>query len=487
MLGIAKDQFIREYSKKVMDGNAAIFAGAGLSQPAGYVNWKELLSEIADDLGLKVDREYDLIALAQYHHNQHRSRAKLNEKLVEEFTKDGKPTENHTLIAQLPIHAVWTTNYDTLIEDAFKAQHKRVDIKITPENIAQTHAGIDVTVFKMHGDVSQPHEAVITKDDYEKYHLRRELFTVRLKGDLVSLTFLFLGFSFTDPNIDFILSRIKNLLGENIPTHYCIIKQPQLPENPSPESRADYEYELRKLALRVDDLKRFGIQTILINSYAEVTEILKEIDQRSFINNIFVSGSTECGTSGFELPRLFDFARCLGHEIIQRGYNLVSGYGKGVGTELIVGALEGTYISASSMRERLILRPFPHSIEESRKQQIYYEWRKSMISMAGFSIFLAGNKVAPYNNGKVILGQGVMEEFKIGTTNPIHSYPIPVGATGYMANEIWKIISADLIQYFGSIDVAHEIAVLGDEKRSDTELLKAIFTLIDKVRRGQAR
>jgi hypothetical protein len=56
-----------------------------------------------------------------------------------------------------------------------------------------------------------------------------------------------------------------------------------------------------------------------------------------------------------------------------------------------------------------------------------------------------------------------------------------------MANEIWKIISADLIQYFGSIDVAHEIAVLGDEKRSDTELLKAIFTLIDKVRRGQAR
>jgi NAD-dependent SIR2 family protein deacetylase len=127
MLGIAKEQFIREYSKKVMDGNAVIFAGAGLSQRAGYVNWKELLSEIADDLGLKVDREYDLIALAQYHHNQRRSRAKLNEKLVEEFTKGVQPTENHTLIAQLPIHAVWTTNYDTLIEDAFKAQHKRVE------------------------------------------------------------------------------------------------------------------------------------------------------------------------------------------------------------------------------------------------------------------------------------------------------------------------------------------------------------------------
>ena len=486
-MGISKEQFIREYSKKVLDGNAAIFAGAGLSQPAGYVNWKELLSEIADDLGLEVDREHDLIALAQYHYNQRRSRAKLNEKLVEEFTKGAKPTENHSLIARLPIHSIWTTNYDTLLEDSFSAQHKHVAIKRSPENVAQTGSGIDVTIFKMHGDVSQPQEAVVTKDDYEKYHLRRELFTVKLKGDLVSLTFLFIGFSFTDPNIDYVLSRIKNLLGENIPTHYCIIKKPQFPDNPSPQDRADYEYDLRKLALRVDDLKRFGIQSILIDRFDEITEILQALNRQAFINNIFVSGSAEAGIPGFELPRLLEFSRSLGKEIIERGYNLVSGYGKGIGTELLVGALEKIYLSASSMRERLILRPFPHSIEESRKQQVYYDWRKSMISMAGFSIFLAGNKYAPDNKGEIMFGQGVMDEFKISTTNPIHSYPIPVGATGYMAYEIWKIVSADLPQYFGSIDVAREIAVLRDEQLSDTELVEAIFSLIDKVRKGQSR
>jgi hypothetical protein len=41
MAGITKAQFIREYSKKLMEGNAALFIGAGFSQPAGYVNWKE--------------------------------------------------------------------------------------------------------------------------------------------------------------------------------------------------------------------------------------------------------------------------------------------------------------------------------------------------------------------------------------------------------------------------------------------------------------
>lgn len=65
-----------------MEGNAALFVGAGLSRPAGYVDWKELLREIADDLDLEVDREYDLIALAQYHCNYRGSRSKLNEKLI---------------------------------------------------------------------------------------------------------------------------------------------------------------------------------------------------------------------------------------------------------------------------------------------------------------------------------------------------------------------------------------------------------------------
>ena len=32
-----KKQFLREYIKAIRDGNAAVFAGAGLSRPSGYV------------------------------------------------------------------------------------------------------------------------------------------------------------------------------------------------------------------------------------------------------------------------------------------------------------------------------------------------------------------------------------------------------------------------------------------------------------------
>ncbi|HAG10308.1 MAG TPA: hypothetical protein DCK76_02725, partial [Desulfotomaculum sp.] len=67
----------------------------------------------------------------------------------------------------------------------------------------------DAVVYKMHGDVSQVHKAVITRDDYEKYELTHSLFTTALQGDSVSKTFLFIGFSFNDPNLNYILSRIR--------------------------------------------------------------------------------------------------------------------------------------------------------------------------------------------------------------------------------------------------------------------------------------
>ena len=49
--------FIQDYLKEIREDNAAIFAGAGLSAPAGFVNWRDLLRPIAEELRLDVDVE----------------------------------------------------------------------------------------------------------------------------------------------------------------------------------------------------------------------------------------------------------------------------------------------------------------------------------------------------------------------------------------------------------------------------------------------
>nr|VFK10618.1 MAG: hypothetical protein BECKLPF1236A_GA0070988_100411 [Candidatus Kentron sp. LPFa]VFK26697.1 MAG: hypothetical protein BECKLPF1236C_GA0070990_100383 [Candidatus Kentron sp. LPFa] len=68
-----QSQFIKRYAEVLGSGDAALFAGAGLSRAAGYVDWRALLKEIAIDLDPDIDRESDLVALAQYHLNEKRT------------------------------------------------------------------------------------------------------------------------------------------------------------------------------------------------------------------------------------------------------------------------------------------------------------------------------------------------------------------------------------------------------------------------------
>jgi hypothetical protein len=473
-------EFYEVYEKALGSGDAALFAGAGFSQPAGFVNWKELMREIAHDLGLDIDKESDLIAIAQFHQNDRTNRAKLNQKLIDEFTQDAVITENHRLIAQLPIRTIWTTNYDTLIEDAFKDAKKRCDVKISPENLAITKYHSHTTIFKMHGDVSQPHNAVLTKNDYETYNETRQLFTTRLQGDLVSKTFLFLGFSFTDPNIEYILSRIRILLGQNTRDHYCVMRRVQKPARNTGAAKADYEYELRSQQHRINDLKRYSIRAVMIDDYSEITDILKELTKRSHLNDIFVSGSAHDydprGKSELE-----SLAKMIGREVIAKGYNIVSGFGLGVGGAVIVGSMEVAYDKGVSIDERMMLRPFPQGDPPSgmSREAFWRKYREDMIGNAGFAIFLSGNKLDPATH-KTVIANGVLQEFEIA--KQLKLYPIPVGATGHAAQEIWNEVHGNLDKFFPAKGVKTHFETLNNPHKSNKDLVEAILAIIKRVK-----
>ena len=100
----------------------------------------------------------------------------------------------------------------------------------------------DVVVYKMHGDIDHPADAIISKDEYEAYPLNMGLSCSALRGDLVEKTFLFLGFSFTDPNIDFILSRVRVQYENHQRQHYCIQRKVSKAIQESPE-----EFKYREL------------------------------------------------------------------------------------------------------------------------------------------------------------------------------------------------------------------------------------------------
>ena len=473
-------RFIKDFTKEVHESNAAIFAGAGLSMPAGFVNWKNLMRDIADEIGLDVDKESDLIAIAQYHINEKQGRGKINQMLIDEFTKETEITENHKILARLPIETFWTTNYDKLIEDSLKSEGKRVDIKINKENMANSMPGRNSVVYKMHGDISNPHEAVLAKDDYVDYNANRQVFTTALQGDLVSKTFLFVGFSFDDPNLDYILNRIRVLLGNNQRRHYCFMKK-VLETDYMPEKKEDYFYNKGKQKLVINDLKRYGIQVLLIDEYEEITTILKMVEDNVKRKNIFISGSAhEYGD--WEESAALSLANKLSKRIIKNGNNVVTGFGLGIGSSVLSGAMEELYSKNTyTIESRLLAKPFPQpNANETDFKKLWTRHRKIMIEKVGIAIFLFGNKEA---NGTIIDADGMLEEFHLSIDEGV--VPIPIGCTGYMAKKIWDVVMEDFNKYVSDSTLKGKYEQLNKENQTPEEIIELVISIITALEIGK--
>jgi NAD-dependent SIR2 family protein deacetylase len=122
---IPEAQFIREFTKEIHNKNAAVFAGSGLSMSTGFVDWKGLLAEVIRDLGLDPTKEHDLVTVAQYSVNSAgENKTRLAQTILDHFATTREPTENHAILARLPIHTYWTTNYDRLIEKSLETAKK---------------------------------------------------------------------------------------------------------------------------------------------------------------------------------------------------------------------------------------------------------------------------------------------------------------------------------------------------------------------------
>ena len=456
-----KDTFLKGFTRAVRDGDAALFIGAGISHASGYVDWKKLLREIAEELDLDIDRETDLVSLAQFHVNKRRSRDRLNQLLIDEFLENVALTKSHQLIGSLPVHTVWTTNYDDLLEAAFEAAGKRVDVKRRVADFTSTRRRSDVTIYKMHGDRTAPSEAVLTKEDFETYDLTRELFSIALKSDLARKTFLFLGFSFADPNVMYLLARVKQLLERNGRQHFCLLKPPDAGTSP---------YECKRYVHWLEDLHRYNIQPITIESYDEVPAILGELNRRSHLRDVFISGSAAVfeplGEAAFH-----DLCRSLGSELIRTGYNIISGFGLGVGDSVIVGAMQSL---PRNDDERLQLWPFPQSVPEGVDRALFWRgYRERMISNSGVCLVLGGNKA---EDGRVVPAGGVREEVEIALSQG--KAILPVGVTGHVAKELWDQCIGDPGRFLRLTPAPGALATLGDPAAGIAAWVNAVMEML---------
>ncbi|WZL73404.1 SIR2 family protein [Clostridiaceae bacterium 35-E11] len=476
------NSFIEDYIKCIKEDCAAIFAGAGLSASCGHVDWKDLLRTPARRIGLDVDKETDLVTLAQYIYNKDRSKQPMAELIKNSFVSSNNINENHKILAELPIRTYWTTNYDSLIESGLIHIGKKPDVKRSVNDLSTIINKRDAIVYKMHGDISNARDVVLIKDDYELYELKNQLFSINLKRDLISKTFLFIGFSFEDPNLEYILSKIRILMDGHSRKHYCFfrkIKRSKYADNR--EGEKEFQYHKLKQELKCADLERYSIQSILVDEYSDITEILRKIETGYKRSHVLISGSAD-DYKEFKIEDVdpLDFIHKLSGAISKSDCKIVTGVGKGIGSAVLNGVLDYIYkTNTRKLDDHIIMRPFPlyetghEDFEETKR-----EYRKQMVKLGGIAVFVLGNKL---DDGDIQIADGVLEEFDMAIENKLNV--VPIGVTGYASKILWDKVMGNFEQYYpDNMELKEEFELLGKEELTSDEIIKTTCKIINKLK-----
>ncbi len=466
-----KTILIKRFCEALEDGRAAVFAGAGLSVGAGFVDWKGLLSNIAEELGIHIREYTNLVDLAQYYVNMTRNTSELSRIILNSFPVSAKPTYNHEILSSLPIRAYWTTNFDKLIEKSLEKEGKICDVKSLPSNLAISKSHSDAIVYKMHGDIDNPDKTILTRDQFEAYEQTHKAFLESFGYDLTNKTFLFLGLSFDDPNLHYVLRHARMLHKGNQRRHFYLLKSVSRKEQ---EADEDFFYRKRQQELFIEDLKNYGIETVLISTYEEITEILASIKKQYLRHTVFISGAASV-YGNYDEQSVKAFIRKLSASIIHEGFRIVNGYGLGFGNEVLAGALFQLKEEHKSIDGNLFMRPFPQDITDP--QFCWSQYRKEIISMTGVSIFLLGNKIDK-NTEQIVNSNGMASEYEISKEHG--NFLIPVGATGFMSKELWE--GQIKSEYDASYSPnKEEMEQLGDSSKSLDQLHDIILQILKRI------
>lgn len=217
---LSLESAVKELSKHYQEHRLIPFIGAGFSIPLGLPSWENLIGWMGEQLGFEKDLfmlHGNFQQLAEFTRITSRSTwESLLNKMTREFDsneviKKRKKSKIHIALAKKSFNKIYTTNYDSHIEGALE------DLKmpyVTLSSLADflEHGKQNVSeIIKFHGTLKDPETIILTESRYFDRMLLDEAVDQRLRSDILSNSFLFIGYSFSDSNIRYIWYKIHKL------------------------------------------------------------------------------------------------------------------------------------------------------------------------------------------------------------------------------------------------------------------------------------
>jgi hypothetical protein len=203
------------------EGRVQLFVGAGASVAAGLPSWADLMKSMCAALraedrsvaGGELERfletgdfldvaEVYLSTVGEFQYFRF---------LRQQFRREVKLAPIHSVLSSLPLRTIYTTNYDKLLEAAFRAKNVLdPSVVVYPQQLGYI-AEDELRIIKLHGDIDHPPTIVLTRSDYNRYADRHRDFVRQLESSINERSMLFVGFGLQDPNFRRIYTDARTL------------------------------------------------------------------------------------------------------------------------------------------------------------------------------------------------------------------------------------------------------------------------------------
>ena len=255
------------------------WVGSGPSIEVGLPSWQRLAAEVHECCRRQKTRHFQAIE-AYYREGKYPEMFdEVERSYGREFLVDicrrmiedpGDNGATYQTLANLHFKAYFTTNYDDLLpRHIYQARKAFTTYLNSPEALSAVDVDVTPALVKLHGDLSESDNAVLTRADYRRWYVSGEGngYQTFLRGFLTRDRFLFVGYSMSDPEILQLQEQIQTDLRRKVRSIAILANVPE-----HEISRWSIDYNIDILPYRADDHNHSEL-TAILESAAKVLSV----------------------------------------------------------------------------------------------------------------------------------------------------------------------------------------------------------------------